>query len=127
MLHTKLLCLDTPFVMMPHVTSDSHRNHHRRVLRPNSVENPPSIALGGFSRFNHQTTMSIAPRARPPRPRHVSHQSSTTHATWPTSPHPHASVSQVSATTVSHPAPQVPRSSSSTSPSPLLVHRHKPT
>jgi hypothetical protein len=35
--------------------------------------------------------MSIAPRARPPRPRHVSYQSSTASATRPAPPHPRVS------------------------------------
>jgi hypothetical protein len=47
-LHTKLLCLDAPSVMMPRVTFDSHRNGHDQVLRLNPDENPPSIAWGGF-------------------------------------------------------------------------------
>jgi hypothetical protein len=63
-LHTKLLCLDASFVMTPCATSDSHRNHHRRVLKLNSVEYPLSVALGDFSRINHQTTASSTPYAR---------------------------------------------------------------
>jgi hypothetical protein len=40
-------------------------------------QNPLSVAMGGFSRISHQTTVSIAPRACPPCPGHVSHESST--------------------------------------------------
>jgi hypothetical protein len=80
-LHMNLLRLDAPFVMTPYATFDSHRNRHRRVLRPNSVENPPSIVLGGFPRINHQTSASSALHACPPRPGHMSRQSSTAPAT----------------------------------------------
>jgi hypothetical protein len=80
-LHTNLLQLDAPFVMTPCATSDSHRNRHRWVFRPNSVENPSSVVLGGFPRINHQTTASSAPHACPPRPGHMSRQSTTASAT----------------------------------------------
>jgi hypothetical protein len=47
-LHTKLLHLDVPSVIMPHVASTFHRKFHCQVLRSNLVENPSSVALGGF-------------------------------------------------------------------------------
>jgi hypothetical protein len=86
MVHTKLLRLDAPSVMTPHAAFDSCWKCHRRVLWPNSVENTPSVTLGGFSRINQQTTVSIAPRARPSRPRHVSAP-----ATPPAPSHPRSS------------------------------------
>jgi hypothetical protein len=90
-IHMKLIPLDATFIVMPHAATSSSRNRHCWVLRPNSVENPPFVAQGGFSRFNLQTIMSIASRARPPRPRHVSCQFSTASATWPALPCPRAS------------------------------------
>jgi hypothetical protein len=89
-LHTKLLLLDTLFVVMPCATTSSHQNCHRRVLRPTSVKNPSSVVWGGFSRFHHQTPVSIAPRAHPTHPTQVP-QCLTAPTTWPTPPHPHAS------------------------------------
>jgi hypothetical protein len=47
-LHMELIRLDAPFVITPRVTSGSRGNYHHRVLRPNPVENPTSVALGGF-------------------------------------------------------------------------------
>jgi hypothetical protein len=91
-LHTKLLHLDAPFTVTQHVATSSRWNNHRQVLRPNLVENPSPIAMCGFSRFNHQTTVGIAPRARPPRPGHVSYQSSTVSATRSPPPRPLTSV-----------------------------------
>jgi hypothetical protein len=78
-------------MMTPRAASDPHRNRHRRVLRPNSVENPSSVALGGFSRINHQTAVSSAPHVRPPRPGHVSRRSLTTLATHLAPPRPRVS------------------------------------
>jgi hypothetical protein len=74
----KLLRLDAPFAMIPRVATDSHWNCHRRVLRSN-LQSPIRSALGGFE----------AQTFNPPRPGHVSPQSSTTPATWFTLPHPH--------------------------------------
>jgi hypothetical protein len=88
--HTKLLCLDAPFVMTPCAASDFPRSHHHRVLRPNSVEKSLSVTLGDFSRINHQTTASSAPHAHPSRPRHMSRQSSIASLTWPALPCPRA-------------------------------------
>jgi hypothetical protein len=76
----------------PRVATDSLWNRHHRGLRPNSVENWSSAERSGFSRTIHQTAMSCAPRTRPPRPRHVSRQSSITLATLPAPQHPHTSV-----------------------------------
>jgi hypothetical protein len=47
-LHTKLLCLNAPSMMTPYVAFDSHQNPHRRVLRPNSIENMLSGSDGCF-------------------------------------------------------------------------------
>jgi hypothetical protein len=78
-LHTKLLRLEEPFMMTPCAAFDSHRNRHRRVLRPNSIDNPTSVAMGGFSRIGYQITTSSTPHARPPRHGQV----------YPDSPQPH--------------------------------------
>jgi hypothetical protein len=85
-LHMKLLHLDAPFAVMPRATTDSHWLQHCRVLRPNSAK-PTICKLGGF---DAQTVVSHRDR-RPTRPRHVSHQSSTTPAIQPAPPCPRAS------------------------------------
>jgi hypothetical protein len=90
-LHTELLRLDAPSVITPHATSSSRQNRHHWVLRPNPVENPPSVALGVFLRLNHQTNVSIAPCAHPPRPEHMSCHFSTMLATRPAPPCPDTS------------------------------------
>jgi hypothetical protein len=71
--------------------TNSRRNRRHQVLRPNCVENPSILTLGGFLRINHQTTMSIAPHVFLSCLGHVPHQSSTTPATRSALPHPRAS------------------------------------
>jgi hypothetical protein len=90
-LHTKLPFLDAPFVLMKRDATDSHQNYHHRVLRPNSIENPPSIAMGGFeaqppNRCEYRTAYA------PPRLGHMSCQSSIAPTTRLTPPHPRTSV-----------------------------------
>jgi hypothetical protein len=107
----KLIRLDAPFTMMPCVASDSRRNHHRRVLRPNSVENPSSIALVVFRgsttkplRLAHHMGVPYVLDTCPTGPRlRQRHGPSTTSS--------RECVSQRLATTTSHPATLVPRSS----------------
>jgi hypothetical protein len=60
-LHMKLLRLDAPFTMMPRAAPDFR---------------PPSLALGVFSRINHQTSASSAPHVCPPCSGHMFGQSS---------------------------------------------------
>jgi hypothetical protein len=91
---------------------------------PNSVK-PAIRSVEWFWGSNHQTVVSIASRARSPRPGHVSHQSSTAPATRLAPPSPCASVSQVSATTASHPANSVCQPRHNTCPSPLSFHQHE--
>jgi hypothetical protein len=47
-LHMELLHLDTSSVITPCAASSFHRNCCHRVWKPNLVENPSSIVLGGF-------------------------------------------------------------------------------
>jgi hypothetical protein len=89
-LHTKLLRLDAPFTVMPRATTDYQWNRHCQVLRP-KLSKTAIRSVGWFRIPNHQTTVSIAPRGHPPRPGHVSCQSSTTPATWPAPSCPRAS------------------------------------
>jgi hypothetical protein len=59
MLHTKLLRLDAPFVVMPRVVAE--------FWGPNSAK-PVIYSTGWFLGPYHQTRVSTAPRARRPRP-----------------------------------------------------------
>jgi hypothetical protein len=47
-LHMELLRLEAPSVIMPCAASNSRQSCHRRVLRPNLVDNPSYVELGGF-------------------------------------------------------------------------------
>ena len=58
-LHTKLLRLDAPFVVMPRVVAE--------FWGPNSAK-PVIYSTGWFLGPYHQTRVSTAPRARRPRP-----------------------------------------------------------
>jgi hypothetical protein len=124
-LHTKLFRLNAPFVMTLRVASVSHWNRHHRVLRLNSIENPSYVVLSGFSRSNHQTTVSIAPRLCSTFWTRVPLVLDRVNNTTRSATSSRECVSQVSATTASHPVTLVPRSSPNTRPSPLPVHRHK--
>jgi hypothetical protein len=63
-LHTKLLRLDTPFVVMPRVTTGSLRNRRTEFWGPNSSK-PVIRSAWWFWGPNHHV-VSIAPRKRPP-------------------------------------------------------------
>jgi hypothetical protein len=47
-LHTKLLCLDAPFAMMPCAASISHWNHIPPSFEAQTRQNQSSVALWGF-------------------------------------------------------------------------------
>jgi hypothetical protein len=53
---------------------------------------PTVHSVGWFWGSTTKTAVSITPRARPPCPRHVSHQPLAAPTTWPAPPHPRASV-----------------------------------
>jgi hypothetical protein len=84
--HTKLLCLDGPFAVMPRATIESLWNHHHRVWRPklSKTRHPQHGVVFRGSTTNHH----ITPHVHPPRLRHVSYQSSTAPTTRPTPPCP---------------------------------------
>jgi hypothetical protein len=65
-LHTKLLRLDAP----SGITLRDHRFPPKPLpssFEPQTQQNPPSVALGGFEAQTTKPVVSIAPRARPPR------------------------------------------------------------
>jgi hypothetical protein len=74
--------------MKPRTTFDSRRNHHHKVLSPNSAKTSSWMVL----RLNPKTSVSRAPHARPPHPGPLSRQSSTVPATRSALPHVHACV-----------------------------------
>jgi hypothetical protein len=90
-LHTKLLCLGAPSVMMPHVTFDSHRKRPRPDFKAKPGRKHAIPSVGWVWGSTTKIVVSIATRVHPPRPGHVSRQSSTTLATQPALPRPRVS------------------------------------
>jgi hypothetical protein len=94
-------------------------------FKTQTQQNLPSVALGGFDAQTTKPIVSLAPRARPPRPEVClathRHAVNTVHSI--TSSH---DVSQVSATMAGHLVAPVRQSRPITRPSPLLAHQHEP-
>ena len=121
----KLPHLDAPFAMKPHAAFDPYRNRTIEFWGPCSMKTDLHRTMW-FCDPTTKIVVSSAPRAHPPRLRHVSRRSTTASAIRSIHTSSRRCVSQVSTTTASHLASMIYRSNPSARLSPLPIHRHEP-